>query len=263
MPRFPHPSLPPRVVLFTGSGLSAESGIPTYRGEGGLYHGNRMEDLMSARTWKNDPDFLLRFMDERRVEMADKRPNPAHRAIADFARLRQHTSVLTQNIDWLLEEAGCSNVVHLHGVLRQMRCLNKGETPGHVVDIGHTAYDGRRCPACNARMRPNVVLFGEDAPRYRTMWSTFSRLGEADTLLVVGTQGNVIPISDVILADRRRGKMRYRTILVNLHRSDDIDESAFDEVYLEPAGLAVPHILDRLAEVYPADQREDLEGSSP
>lgn len=180
-----------RLVVFTGAGLSADSGIPTFRDADGLWEKHNINDVCNILTWKMKRDVVHRFYSERRKAMADATPNAAHAQIAAWQR-RYATTIITQNVDDLLERAGCTSVIHVHGRLWEMQCL----ACGHVwtVRAAWTADD--RCPRCSSRkgVKPNVVFFNEQAPLYRAMFKTFKEAGPDDVLVVIGTSGEVLPI---------------------------------------------------------------------
>ena len=239
--------LAPKAVFLTGAGLSADSGIRTYRGADGYYSGMRAEDLMSARTMKDNPERVHRFCDDRRREMAGYLPNEAHRAIARLAAdYGDRVMHLTQNIDCMMEACdGHSSTIHLHGFLTRMRSIGNS----HVVeDIGFTRYwDGLpeeapsrgfrfRCPKSNSLFRPDVVLFGEMAPAYSKLWKAIKGLRRQDVLVVVGTQGVVLPVNQFAA-----GAPCFK-ILNNLDLGPDIDGDLFDSVLYEKAAVAAAEI---------------------
>lgn len=232
----------PRAVFLTGAGLSADSGVKTYRGEDGVYQGIRAEVLMSAASMRSRPEAVHRFCDDRRQELAGKEPNEAHRVIGrlmgDYGDRVHH---FTQNVDGLSPDG----TVELHGRLSRMRSVGNS----HVTeDIGHARYwDGDpetapirgfqfRCPKTNSRYRPDVVLFDEPAPAYARLWRTIGRLKSHDVLVVIGTQGSVLPVTEFAR------EARCLTVLNNLHRSDDIDVAAFSTVFEMPASKAAAGI---------------------
>lgn len=231
----------PKVVFLTGAGLSADSGLKTYRGDDGVYNGVRVEKLISAYAMKNTPDVVQQFNDDQRVSLKGVKPNKAHGLISSLSReFGDRVIHFTQNVDGLSPEA-----IELHG--RQTRLRSIGNS--HVtVDIGPTRYWGGdaadecpggfrfRCPKTNSHFRPDVVLFDEVAPNYAKLWKTMSSLRRHDLFVVIGTMGNVLPVSE--MAKRAPCK----TILNNLHKSDDIDESDFDVVLLDRAVVAADEI---------------------
>lgn len=192
-----------RLYILSGAGLSAQSGIATFR-NGGLWDHYDVMEVCSAKGHANNPQLIEHFYDERRAELAKVEPNEAHRY---FAKLEERFDVvhLTQNVDDLLERAGAKNVIHLHGKLTELRC----ECCKTVFDIGYESQKERRCPCCSSsNLRPNIVFFGESAPNYRYLYTT-----KADIFIAVGTSAQVIDIADIagcyarsILIDPKRHK---------------------------------------------------------
>lgn len=226
-----------KLVILTGAGISAESGIKTFRDSGGLWEGHKVEDVCNGFTWKRNFQAVHRFYNERRTQLATVAPNAAHYAIAEWQRSYE-TVVLTQNVDDLLERAGCRDVVHLHGVLTQMRCC----ACDNVWDIGYAAWDHEngRCPRerCRSRraVRPNIVFFHEGAPRYRDMYRVIGEIGSNDTLLVMGTSGVVLPINTFAKG------VKGRKIINNLKPEPNVDAALFDHVFYGTATEAVGSI---------------------
>lgn len=225
-----------RLICLSGSGLSAGSGLPTFRGAGGLHEGMRAEEFLSAASYARDPAAVERWHDRLRRAVLAVEPNAAHRALAEAQRRLPDTVLLTQNVDGLLQRAGAPRVVELHGSLHRSRCLGHA----HVYALRGDWDPDARCDRCGARLRTDVVLFGEAAPGYLTLWSTLRRARRDDLLLVVGTQGAVLPVGEMA-----RG-FPGRSALVNLHPSDDIDERAFDVVVHAPAEEVMEALLAAL-----------------
>ena len=226
------------MIVLSGSGLSAESGLPTFRGEGGLYDGVPAEALLSAEGYARRPVAVEGWIERLRAAAAAAQPNHAHVTLADYQRRHPDTALLTQNVDTLLERAGASDVVHLHGRLDRLRCL--GHAHPLPLPTGSRADAPERCPRCGSRLRSDVVLFGEAAPAYATLWTTLRRAGPTDALVVIGTQGGVLPIAEIVR------DFPGRTVLNTLHASDWIDDAAFDRVFREPATRAVDGIVAAL-----------------
>jgi NAD-dependent deacetylase len=205
-----------RLVIFTGAGLSADSGISTFRDANGLWENHDIEQVATYHTWEANRDIVHRFYNARRMQLAGVEPNAAHHMIARLQERFPDTVVITQNIDNLMERAGVRDVMHVHGNLTEMKC----KACGHVWDIGYTEWDPDhdRCPnvrgghPCNSRrgVKPNVIFFGEIAPLYPKMWRTFDDLTEQDVLMVIGTSGQVIDIGQIA------GYSVATTILSNL-----------------------------------------------
>jgi len=162
--------------------LSAPSGIPTYRDEGGIWDKFSIQRYATHQAWLNNPKEVIEFFDKRRIELKNYRPNPAHYFFASLP----NTIHLTQNIDNLSSLAK-DKVIHLHGKLTEVRC----EGCKKVWDIGYSPQP-RKCSECGGRVRPNVVLFGEVALNYRYLYTT-----KADIFIAVGTSGKVIDIADI------------------------------------------------------------------
>jgi NAD-dependent deacetylase len=174
------------IVVLTGAGISAESGIPTFRGSGGLWFQHRIEDVATPEAFDRDPRLVLEFYNQRRAQLQHVRPNQAHTALA---RLEQgHTvSVVTQNVDDLHERGGSTRVLHLHGQLCRAR---SSVDPDWTTDIGYgSIHMGQTCPL-GSQLRPDVVWFGEPVP----MMDAARRIvASADMLLIIGTSLAVYP----------------------------------------------------------------------
>ncbi len=176
-----------KVYILSGAGLSAESGIKTFRESDGLWENHSVEEVCSTQGWQRNRQKVTEFYDERRAELKSKEPNAAHYALAELKKKYPTNIVmLTQNIDNMLERAGCPDVIHLHGTLTDLRC----ESCNTEFDIGYEKQGQRTCPNCSSdNVRHNVVMFGENAPKYAFL-SALCR--EADMLVVIGTSGQVI-----------------------------------------------------------------------
>ncbi len=226
-----------KLIILTGAGLSAESGLRTFRDSNGLWENHSIDVVCNGATWRANYDLVQKFYNDRRTQLAYAAPNAAHRMIAGWQQ-RYETVVLTQNVDDLLERAGCRGVVHLHGFLPEMQCVDCG----FVWNIGYEEWkSGGRCGRCPSvkGVRPNIVFFGEMAPMYEVMWEELGALESRDVFVVIGTSGVVLPVSQ--MAARFRG---YK-ILNNLAPEAAIDETAFDRVFHRPATQAAAEI-DRI-----------------
>lgn len=225
-----------KLVIISGAGLSADSGIQTFRGSSGLWVDHKVDEVANGLTWKKNWDVVRKFYNARRGDLATVEPNSMHKMIANW-QSKYPTTILTQNIDDLLERAGCTDVVHLHGKLTEMRC----EACGTVWDVGYTHVgEEDRCThfKCNSLkgVRPNVVFFHEIAPNYREMYRALSTINEQDVILVIGTSGVVLDINSLIF-DRAGVK-----ILNNLEPNDLISERHFDHVLYGRADNMAKHI---------------------
>jgi len=184
-----------RLVIFSGAGISAESGIRTFRGSDGLWENHAIEDVATPQAWQRDPDLVLRFYNERRKQVIDAQPNKAHYACADLQKSFD-TNVITQNIDDLHERAGSRQVLHLHGEIRKARSSLRDDL---ILDIeGSEIKRGELCPQ-GAQLRPHVVWFGEAVPM---MEPAFEISAKADIFVVVGTSLNVYPAAGLLFHTR-------------------------------------------------------------
>jgi len=197
------------VVVFSGAGLSAESGIPTFRDSDGLWENHKIEDVASPEGWDRDPELVLQFYEQRFHGIKQAEPNIAHRAIA---KLEEKFKVIniTQNIDDLLERAGCTNVEHVHGCINQMKC----ERHYNITNLdGDTNYQcsylatqakpvvmGDSCPVCGCQLRPHVVWFGEAVDLgYDKIADLVREVKYNDGVFIcVGTSAEVAPASLLI-----------------------------------------------------------------
>lgn len=177
------------VVVLTGAGISAESGVPTFRGAGGLWRTRRPEDLATPEAFDADPRLVWEWYDWRRGLIADARPNPGHAALVEIERRTRSFTLVTQNVDGLHALAGSRQVVEIHGSLWRTRCLPCGAVRENRART--LAPLPPRCD-CGGLLRPDVVWFGESLPE-RLLARAFAALEACDLLLVVGTSGLVQP----------------------------------------------------------------------
>ncbi|MBQ8839367.1 MAG: NAD-dependent deacylase [Bacteroidales bacterium] len=183
-----------RITVLTGAGVSAESGISTFRDSDGLWENHNVEDVASIDGWYRDPKLVLEFYNARRAQLKTVRPNSAHHAIASMED-KYDVTVVTQNVDNLHERAGSTRVIHLHGELTKVRpenCCNDadGFSEETVFDIGDApVYIGDLAPN-GAQLRPHIVWFGEAVPKIET---AIEAVEAADILLIVGTSLQVYP----------------------------------------------------------------------
>ncbi|MCB9170501.1 MAG: NAD-dependent deacylase [Flavobacteriales bacterium] len=180
-----------RIVVLSGAGVSAESGLGTFRDSGGLWEQHRIEDVATPEAWATDPEHVLRFYDMRREQTLKAVPNAAHRAIAALEQAFE-VDVVTQNIDDLHERAGSSRVMHLHGEILKARST---KDPDLIVPLnGPSLRWGDRCPL-GSQLRPHIVWFGEAVP---LIPEAAALVAGADRLVVVGTSLQVYPAAGLV-----------------------------------------------------------------
>lgn len=180
-----------QLVVLTGAGISAESGLPTFRGKEGLWRQYDVTDLASPEAWEKNPELLLEFYNERRRKMRETMPNEGHKALAELERYYD-TVIITQNIDDLHERAGSKNILHLHGELKKARSTADPnlvyELEGTELNLGHTCKKG-------SQLRPHVVWFGEPVPKIN---QAISYAKQADIFVVAGTSLAVYPAAGLV-----------------------------------------------------------------
>lgn len=227
------------ILVLTGAGLSAESGLATFRDKGGIWSKVRVEDVATPEAFARHPERVQAFYNLRRRDHATAKPNVAHLALARLeAEHNGNVLVVTQNIDALHEAAGSRNLIHMHGELLKAWCLGCDRRSAWTEDITPRSV----CPACNAigRLRPDVVWFGE-MPYHMDLIET--ALTEADLFISIGTSGNVYPAAGFVAAARRKGA---RAIELNLEPSEGA--SMFHDSIHGPATGVVPAYVRLLLE---------------
>jgi NAD-dependent deacetylase len=226
-------STPKRIVVLTGAGISAESGINTFRDNGGLWENHRLEDVATPEAFERDPELVQRFYNGRRAQLAEVKPNPAHIALAEFEKeFAGDFLLVTQNVDHLHHEAGSQNLIHMHGELKKSRCLTTGKIHSQQADIEATSL----CECCGtASLRPHIVWFGE-MPLY--MDEIYQALEKCDLFISIGTSGNVYPAAGFVEV---ANSVNARTVEINLEPSRGAD--AFQEALHGPASVKVAEFL--------------------
>jgi len=180
-----------KIVALTGAGISAESGITTFRDSGGLWEQYDVMEVASIDGWHKNPQLMLRFYNERRKQLGDVEPNDAHRILADLER-EFDVTIVTQNVDNLHERGGSTKIIHLHGELTKAR---SSTDPNIIVDVGYDPIEwGDKAPD-GTQLRPQVVWFGEAVPLIATAAELVST---ADIILIIGTSLNVYPAAGLV-----------------------------------------------------------------
>jgi NAD-dependent deacetylase len=223
-----------RIVVLTGAGVSAESGLKTFRDNDGLWNDHRVEDVATPEAWAADMELVLRFYNERRKQLMECKPNPAHYAIAELEK-KFDVHVITQNVDDLHERAGSTNVIHLHGELKKVRSTIDATL---VFDLeGWELKAGDLCPK-GSQLRPHIVWFGEPVPN---IIKAAEVVTTAEILLVVGTSMKVYPAA---------GLVHYAPVDCKKYYVDPAaaEQAMVDnlEVIREKAGIALPVLVKEL-----------------
>ena len=224
------------IVILTGAGISAESGIGTFRDEGGLWAQHRIEDVATPEAFSRDPDLVQRFYNARRAQLYDVKPNSAHEALGKLQeKHRGAVTIITQNVDDLHEVGGASTVIHMHGELRKIRC----EKCAVIHDWLDECDQQTKCPSCGRApaLRPHIVWFGEMPLE---MERIYDALDTCDLFISIGTSGNVYPAAGFVSHVRSLG--HAHTVEINLEPSEGA--SMFAETRHGKAGDLVPKFVE-------------------
>jgi len=222
-----------RVLAFCGAGVSAESGVPTFRGAGGLWEGHRIEEVATPEAFARNPQLVWRFYAARQEALRQVEPNPAHRALAEMERYYSGFLLVTQNVDNLHERAGSREMVKIHGSLMEVRCVRCAAPRALEEPVPLSEVDAGRLPrcACGALLRPNVVWFGEHLDM-----AHFARIeaflwGGIDLVLVIGTSGLVGGGYGITGTARSRGAK-----IVEINPEESALSGAADLALRQPTG---------------------------
>ncbi|MEM6271819.1 MAG: NAD-dependent deacylase [Bacteroidota bacterium] len=226
-----------KIVVLSGAGISAESGIPTFRGANGLWEGHDVTEVASPVGWKRDRSLVLEFYNQRRRGMLAAQPNPGHQAIVRLED-KYEVMIITQNIDDLHERAGSKRILHLHGEIMKARSTVDPELiydlkPGQDIEVGDKCKKG-------SQLRPHIVWFQEDVPEFpRAVMLT----ALADIVIIVGTSMVVYPANTLV----EYAPDRAQIFLVDPNRPE-VSTQRNIEFILEPGGTGLPRLVDRLLE---------------
>ncbi len=192
----------PRVAILSGAGISAESGIPTFRGQNGLWNQFRAEELATPEAFKRNPKLVWEWYDWRRRIIAEREPNPGHLVLARWEELFPDFVLITQNVDGLHRRAGSKSILELHGNIWQVRCMKEGT----VSDNFESPLPNIPpvCPACGSLLRPNVVWFGEALPQ-EVLKKAYAASSAAEVMFVIGTSAYVYPAASLPLVASEAG----------------------------------------------------------
>jgi len=220
------------LTVLTGAGISAESGVPTFRGKDGLWRNFRSEQLATPDAFWDNPKLVWEWYDWRRAAIKEAKPNPGHFALAELESQKKSMTLITQNIDGLHQMAGSKNILEIHGNIWQVRCTKCGDIKqNHRVPLEEMPP---RCELCGEIGRPNVVWFGEIIPM-EVIDSSLKAIEECDVMLIVGTSGVVEPAASLGLVAKQTGK---KVIEINLESTTN--SPLFDLTLLGKSGEIVP-----------------------
>ena len=226
-----------RVVILTGAGISAESGIRTFRASDGLWEDHRIEDVATPFAWMRDPELVWGFYQGRRRQLLEVIPNPAHEALVKLEKfLGDDFLLITQNVDDLHSRAGSTKLIHMHGELQKLRCEQCGEVvvameDEHLMD-GYVA-----CTACGAeRLRPHIVWFHEMPLHMRKIDRA---VADCDVFIAIGTSGHVYPAAGLLGIAQACGA---HCIGINLDPPENV--ALFDEFHQGKAGELLPNLVN-------------------
>ena len=225
------------VVILTGAGISAESGINTFRDNDGLWENHRIEDVATPTAWLNDPELVWNFYQTRRRQLLEVKPNPAHIALTKLEEGVRKFTLITQNVDDLHERGGSSNVIHMHGRLRTLRC-EVSQKHEERMDVNDLVNDFLFCTCCAEPnlVRPDIVWFGE-MPMH--LDEIYEAVEKCDFFIVIGSSGHVYPAAGLVNVAR---SCNAKTILINF--DSPANASEFDEIHLGKAGEILPDLVN-------------------
>jgi NAD-dependent deacetylase len=229
-----------RVAVLTGAGVSAESGVPTFRGADGLWEGHRIEEVATPDAFKANPRLVWRFYNQRRANLRTVEPNPGHHSLAELERrfADGRFALITQNVDSLHRRAGSKRVLELHGNISHTRCTGCAKIEDHSLEeLGELP----ECPHCRGLLRPHIVWFHEALPE--DTWEAAALAASlCDVFVVVGTSAVVYPAAGLIMVAKMAGA---KVIEINLARTDATHQA--DVTLLGPSGVLLPELLRLLS----------------
>jgi NAD-dependent deacetylase len=226
------------IAVLTGAGVSAESGVPTFRqAQTGLWAQYDPQELATPAAFQRNPRLVWEWYTWRRELVAQARPNPGHFALAEMERLAPRFSLITQNVDGLHEQAGSRQVIELHGNITRTTCFADGRS---VPTWPPTDEVPPRCPDCGAPLRPDVVWFGENLP-YLALQAAVAAAHDCDIFLAVGTSGMVHPAASLPLEARQSGAM-----IVEINPQSTPLSPYMDHVLAGPSGEILPQLVQQV-----------------
>jgi len=224
------------LAVLTGAGISAESGLKTFRGENGLWNNHRIEEVATPQAWQRDPLLVLEFYNQRRKQLCEVAPNAAHVALVKLEE-KFATTIITQNVDDLHERAGSKNVLHLHGELKKARST---ADPDKIYNIEGWELKWGDVDECGHQLRPHIVWFGEAVPMIQ---KAIEIAEEADLFIVIGTSLAVYPAASLLEFLPHNSEKYYVD-----PGAKDLKWIANLTIIREKATVSVPPLVDRLLE---------------
>ena len=229
------------IFVLTGAGISAESGLRTFRDSGGLWENHSIEDVATPKGFARDPHLVWRFYSERRKQAADAKPNAAHIALARLEEtIGERLCIVTQNVDDLHEKAGSQNVIHMHGELSKTRCTTCERAPFEDHDLYIDVLP--KCALCGGMLRPHICWFGEIPYEESRIYTELER---ASVFVTIGSSGSVYPAAGYVRDARRCGGPKKVLVYVGLERPQNAD--AFDVCVLGKASEIVPQLFEKFS----------------
>jgi len=226
-----------RIVVLTGAGMSAESGIKTFRDHNGLWENHDVMEVASPEGWRKNPELVLTFYNQRRAQLREVDPNPGHRALAELEN-KYDVRIITQNVDDLHERAGSTQVIHLHGELKKVRSIQRPEL---IYDWEKDLHLGDLCPQSGTQLRPHIVWFGESVPMIEP---ALEEILQADQVMIIGTSMQVYPAAGLVAYAPPQAPVYYIDPKPSINY--ELQQSKNLQVISEPAGQGVPALVDEL-----------------
>ena len=226
-----------KVVILTGAGISAESGIRTFRASDGLWEEHRIEDVATPMGWERNPQLVWDFYQATRNQLFEVEPNPGHTALTTLEDHLDDLLLVTQNVDNLHERAGSKNLIHIHGELEKLRCEEC-----HHVDVMMEPQDLDSsfvsCPVCsNTMMRPHIVWFHEMPMQ---MAEIENALNQCDVFIAIGTSGHVYPAAGFLASAKQQG-----SYCIGINLDAPLNYDLFDEFHQGKAGEILPNLVNK------------------
>ena len=228
-----------KVVILTGAGISAESGLKTFRDDDGLWENHAIEDVATPYAWERDPNLVWRFYQARRNQLLEVEPNPAHQALVRLEEfLGENFLLVTQNVDDLHSRAGSKNLIHMHGELRILRCEMCHKT-FDLMEEKHLTEQYVSCPSCDSeRLRPHIVWFHEMPLK---MAEIYAAVEECDVFITIGTSGHVYPAAGLIDVAKQAG-----ATCIGINLEPPMNIAQHDEFHQGKAGELLPRMIKKI-----------------